>query len=244
MSLLLRNLLNRLELKENDLDTLGPDIIEKIIMELNVKEVLEICSVSRSFRSLCWKESFWRLKVKSDFGISKQYGNNWKDTAEKLFEDNMINLDKKWVNGKTYKNLINEAFDGNYDSKSQFYSIVTDATVGMSNETSELFHIFLGELPTYEFDDVILKNMLEVEDELTEDEIMEFERILTRELAVIGGVVALYGDSYPGLPGVNNGNIYASNSVDRWFDWDIYVIFFSTVSKSDMIDMGNLFKSE
>lgn len=243
MGLFLRNLLSRLELKKNNLDALGPDIIEKITMKLNVKEVLELCSVSRSFKSLCWKESFWRLKIKSDFGINKRYENTWKDTAKQLFENNVINLDKKWVNGQTYRTLMNGAFDGNDDSKRQFYSIVTDATVGMSDETSELFHIFLGELPTYEYDDVILKNMLE-DDELTEGEIKDFERILTRELAVIGGVVALYGDSYPGLPYANSGDKYASYAVRRWFDWDIYVIFFSSFSKNDMINMGNLFNPE
>nr|QBK93077.1 MAG: uncharacterized protein LCPAC403_02110 [Pithovirus LCPAC403] len=45
---------------------------------------------------------------KNDYGIMKILDSTWKETARLLFEANMINLNANWVNGKTYRELLEE----------------------------------------------------------------------------------------------------------------------------------------
>nr|QBK92480.1 MAG: hypothetical protein LCPAC401_01180 [Pithovirus LCPAC401] len=56
---------------------------------------------------MCGRESLWQTKVWNDFGIEKKYWDTWRKTAENLFKMKMINLNKKWVNDMTYKEIIN-----------------------------------------------------------------------------------------------------------------------------------------
>nr|QBK93195.1 MAG: hypothetical protein LCPAC403_03290 [Pithovirus LCPAC403] len=100
-----------------NISDLGSDIIIKYFDDISVKEVMKLCRVNKQFNIVCQKDFMWRRKVKNDYGIETKYGRTWKETAQLLFETNMINLNQKWVNGKTYQQL----FDESLESKSNDY---------------------------------------------------------------------------------------------------------------------------
>ncbi len=51
-------------------------------------------------------EDKYREKVKNDYGIYHMYGNSWRDTIRFLSDMKMINLNKRWIDGKTYSELL------------------------------------------------------------------------------------------------------------------------------------------
>nr|QBK92850.1 MAG: uncharacterized protein LCPAC401_04880 [Pithovirus LCPAC401] len=95
-----------------NLSNLGSDIIIKFFDDISVKEVMKLCRVNKQFNTVCQKDFMWRRKVKNDYGIETKYGRTWKETAQLLFETNMININERWVNGKTYKELFDEGLEG------------------------------------------------------------------------------------------------------------------------------------
>nr|QBK92840.1 MAG: F-box-like family protein [Pithovirus LCPAC401] len=68
------DILEQLELKAQDLNYLTPALIQKIFSVLTVKEISLICNINRKFNTICKRESLWKDKVLSDYGIEKKYG--------------------------------------------------------------------------------------------------------------------------------------------------------------------------
>nr|QBK93593.1 MAG: uncharacterized protein LCPAC404_02970 [Pithovirus LCPAC404] len=101
----------------SNISNLGSDVIIKFFDDISVKEVMKLCRVNKQFNIVCQKDSMWKRKVKNDYGVEIKYEKTWKDTAQFLFEYNMINLNETWINGKTYKELLDESLE----SKSNDY---------------------------------------------------------------------------------------------------------------------------
>nr|QBK93967.1 MAG: F-box-like protein [Pithovirus LCPAC406] len=101
-------ILGRIHLKEESLGNLPPDVIQEIFLDLSVEEIMKLCRSSIAFNIVCERESFWQTKVWTDFGIEKKYWDTWRKTAENLFKIKMINLNKKWINGMTYREIIDK----------------------------------------------------------------------------------------------------------------------------------------
>nr|QBK93594.1 MAG: F-box-like protein [Pithovirus LCPAC404] len=99
-----------------DIFRVGSDVVFKYFDYISVKEMMKLCRVNRQFNIVCQKDSMWRRKVKNDYGVKTKYGKTWKDTAQFLFEYNMINLNQKWVNEKTYKELFDESLKSESDT--------------------------------------------------------------------------------------------------------------------------------
>ncbi len=78
------------------MDSVSDDIIQKIIVVLSVKELAKLSMVNKEFRTICMKESLWRRKVLSDYGVDKRYELTWKATAITMDKLKMINLSKRW----------------------------------------------------------------------------------------------------------------------------------------------------
>jgi len=91
-----------------NISELGMDIIQLYFYGISIKEVLKLRRVNTRFNEACKGESFWRNKVLFDYGVEKIYGESWKDTAKLLYNSNMINLRKKWIDGRTYGKLLEE----------------------------------------------------------------------------------------------------------------------------------------
>ncbi len=95
--------------------TLSSDLIQKIFTFLSLIEVPKICVISNRFNMVGNREALWRDKVQNCFGVDEKQAKTWKQTAIKMVKCNMINLNKKWVNGQTYREILDEALNEKLD---------------------------------------------------------------------------------------------------------------------------------
>jgi len=96
-------ILERVRLNRGNLTS---TIVQEIFSNLTVKEISSLCITSRQFEAACKQESLWRNKVRTDYGISKIYGPTWRETAKLLSKHDMINLNDKWVDNRTYREIF------------------------------------------------------------------------------------------------------------------------------------------
>nr|QBK92851.1 MAG: hypothetical protein LCPAC401_04890 [Pithovirus LCPAC401] len=182
-----------------NLSNLGSDIIIKFFDDISVKEVMKLCRVNKQFNIVCKKNFMWRRKVKNDYGIETKYGRTWKDTARLLFETNMINLNQKWVNGKTYKELFDEGLESkNNDYFNDLYekykmkSIIFPSYV-VDIETAEDFVAHDDDSPVKQFyapDDEIIENFNSMYNILNSiDNLQKHISEMTREFSVVAHAV-------------------------------------------------------
>ncbi len=108
-------ILAKLRLERQDLNRLSSSQLRIIFSDLTVKEISILCVVSKKFNTTCENDSFWRNKVLNDYGIEKKYGTTWRQTAITMSKNNMINLNDKWFNGRTYKQILDEALQQECD---------------------------------------------------------------------------------------------------------------------------------
>ncbi len=112
-------ILDRFRIRQKDLNDVPSPLIYEMFLSLTPKEIFKLCRISRKFNDECKKESLWEFKVRNDYKINKKFGStsplqglnalrSWKETANMLAKSNMISLDKKWVNGMTYRQILNE----------------------------------------------------------------------------------------------------------------------------------------
>lgn len=92
-----------------NISELGTDVIEIFFCGISVKEVLKLCRTNMRFAEACKREPFWKNKVLLDYGVEKKYCNSWKETAILLFNADMINLRKEWIDQITYGVLLEES---------------------------------------------------------------------------------------------------------------------------------------
>ncbi len=107
----IEDILRRRRMNIADLESSSDTTIREILILINPAEISKLCATSRKFNRICTDVSFWRMKVKRDYGIQRMYGSTWKKTAINLFKVNMINLNKEWINGNTYVEIVKEALE-------------------------------------------------------------------------------------------------------------------------------------
>nr|QBK93889.1 MAG: hypothetical protein LCPAC406_02030 [Pithovirus LCPAC406] len=229
------DILEQLEFKAQDLNYLTPVLIQKIFSTLTVKEISLLCVTNRKFDIVCKQESLWKDKVLSDYGIEKKYGATWRETAQRMSEINMINLNGKWINGETYRELLGEDIELLFITKtnllSSFVNNDKDAAVElMLNLSEEEIQYIANEVLGRQF---------------TDDELDEIYHINSREIRVIEAVIlVIYDQSVPFLPGTANafsGSGLTGISVSpKDFILDLinpimYVMQFSMFSDSDLV---------
>ncbi len=212
-----------------NLSNLGSDVIVKYFDDISVKEVMKLCRVNRQFNIVCQKESMWKRKVKNDYGIETKYGRTWKETAQFLFEYNMINLNQTWINGKTYKQL----FDESLESKSNDYfkdlykkydlltiifpSYVKDirtaklAVLNHEDSLSNWARSFIGQISERD-ENIIYEEINEEYDDILENEVRLKKQIagMTKEFVVIAfassEIRGTYSDNSFGLSSASTDN--------------------------------------
>ena len=234
-------ILDQLKHKQVDWNNLAPDTIQEIFLCLTVRKIFLVCRTNKAFDSVCRKECLWRTKISSDYGISKQYEKTWMVTARMLCENNMINLEKKWVNGQTYREIMNKTFEAGDRSRDEMMSIVSE---NVERIMGEGFLDVTESLPSYLFDEELIRELYDVdledmfEDADPESGLKDLEKILTRELAVIAGVSSINEDSYSHFPRYVGLNAYpkSKRSSSAVFDWHIYIIDFSSLSRNEMLN--------
>nr|QBK92628.1 MAG: uncharacterized protein LCPAC401_02660 [Pithovirus LCPAC401] len=241
-------ILNRLRLKKD----LSSTEIQEILSDLNTDEIAILCRTDKRFDTVCQRESFWKNRVTSQYGVDNPIlGKTWRDTARIFFQSNMIDLGKEWVNGMTYKELIEEAYDRGYESlmylnhlKNEKLSEILEMKIDSLN-----FSFYIEDEGTVaEF----IMDMLENDDErfkLT-------QTVLTKELGVIAAAVAIRYFSYPELPGVpGQGEIEAKHlsyatytgdqrkytdtasvNIDEMFEYIPYIVAYSNMNDESLMN--------
>nr|QBK93700.1 MAG: F-box-like protein [Pithovirus LCPAC406] len=234
-------ILTRLNLNRRDLSNVSLSQLETVFKDLTVKEISTLCAVNRRFNTLCKDESFWRNKVFDDYGIKKKYGSTWRQTAITMDKVNMINLGTKWIDGRTYREILDDALKNGADTvlEAQIQYLLPYVD-GIDNATNLQFD-FHDEKEIQDF----------VADELgkhyTYDELIDILLIKSSEIDVIYTTVLTYkGEHNLYLPGhtitdVTTGTALQSYSFLRdMIDPVIYVMQFSSFSndKLDTVYIG------
>ena len=248
------SILERLRLKPKDV--LTPTEIQEIFLNLNVEEISKLCRTSNKFNTVCKRESLWRNKVMSEYGVDEPLRRKtWRETARIFFISNMINLGKRWVNGMTYKELLEEADSRGQESLLYLHSLKNDylhEALDIKDDTDILmFFIYPDEIHDKLLDDYGID---------TDDEnIVEVTKILTKELEVIATVISVRVRSYPDLPlpddfhgnipwpglrftGEYTGTVRKNTDafsviIDDLFDYIPYLVNFSDMSHQRLDDM-------
>ncbi len=89
----MEEILNRLNLKIRDLNSLDSDMIQTIFKTQTVKEISILCSVNRTFNGVCQRELLWKEKVLRDYGMTRKTGKTWRETARQAY---LESLDRYW----------------------------------------------------------------------------------------------------------------------------------------------------
>nr|QBK92611.1 MAG: hypothetical protein LCPAC401_02490 [Pithovirus LCPAC401] len=198
-----KEILARLRLSHQDLNKLPIVQLQSILADLTVKEILLLCTTNKKFDVACKEESFWKNKVFSDYGIEKKYGTTWKETAQRMSQINMINMNKKWIDGQTYKELFDMAIR----------EITDELNVIRMTEIEK----FIKDIPPFcSFEYENLRDEKEVQDyseqnldrRLTREELDKLEFVNSREMLVIFAASGTYESGKQGgkdlLPGDDN----------------------------------------
>ena len=108
-------ILAKLNLNVRDLNNVSLSQLETVFKDLTVKEISKLCVVNKRFNTVCENESFWRSKVSDDYGIRKKYGDTWRETARNMYKVGMINLNGVWIDGRTYREILDDALQNGSD---------------------------------------------------------------------------------------------------------------------------------
>ncbi len=240
-------ILERINLTRRDLNDLNPDLIQEMFLNLSISEISLLCRVSRSFDAVCQRESLWQTKIWSDYGVDKKYGETWRETAKLMTEVNMINLNKKWVNGETYKHILTKAWNKGkrgiiYLIKLQlnaFYDIIPNENVAVKLQYTR------SDIDS--FKEVI--EHIDINRESTNDAFDRFMKIRSKEFTILIATFTVLEKTYPLLPSASyesfNGKIQSHQkniieikdayfSIIKLIDPILYIMQFSVFSKHDL----------
>ena len=93
------------------------------VREVNVEDVFEVeerpdidqAWIINQLNGELKDDSSWRIKVLNDYGIKKKYGDTWKQTAIVMGKFNRINLGRKWIYGRIYREILDDALQNGAD---------------------------------------------------------------------------------------------------------------------------------
>ncbi len=202
-------ILERIELKNEDLNNLGSDLTHKIFSSFTVKEISLLCNVNVKFNTICRRESLWREKVLSDYGVKRKYGKSWRKTAINMFKVNMINLGNKWLNGQTYEEILEQGLKENNGWK-YIRKLQLDALY----ETVEIKIIPEDEIDyDYHREEVYRFYNLTYDVQLTEKQLDDHDMIFNREISIIHLVVTTLSLNNLNLPGLEDNPLFADTQL-------------------------------
>ncbi len=187
-------ILRKLQLGRDDINNLSSDELDYIFTNLTVKEISTLCRISSRFNDICKRESLWRLKILHDYGISLPLrGKTWRDSARLFSISTMIDMGKEWVNGMTYKELLDEADSRGHESLLYLYDIKNKhfkEALGIRKVTNWFYINRVG----------VERQLLEDDIKTTREQRVKISNIMTREFGVISAAIAIRYYSYPNLP--------------------------------------------
>ena len=103
------DILRELHMRMTDFEHSSDSTIREMLLFISPAEISKLCRTSKKINRICTDESFWKTKVEQSYGIEKQYGDTWRKTAELFHKVDMINLNNKWIDGRTYAEIVKNA---------------------------------------------------------------------------------------------------------------------------------------
>ena len=123
---------------------LTSDITRKMFEYLTVKEISVSRVIDTKTNTFCKEKTFWKDRVFDEYGVTKMYGESWKQTAAEMAKCNMINLNSKWVDGRTYRQLLDDTMKNGTDSlgmkRIELVQEMKNVSVENKNEMIPLMH--------------------------------------------------------------------------------------------------------
>nr|QBK92447.1 MAG: uncharacterized protein LCPAC401_00850 [Pithovirus LCPAC401] len=104
----IEDILRERHMKMADFENSSDSTVREILLFISPAEISKLCRTSRKINRICTNESFWKVKVEQSYGTEKRYGDTWRKTAELFHKVNMINLNNKWIDGRTYAEIIKD----------------------------------------------------------------------------------------------------------------------------------------
>ena len=246
MSDTIEDILKQRRMDTADLKNSSEDTIRKILLLISPEEISRLCATSQKFNRICEDQSFWRVKVQRDYGIEKKYKSTWKETAIAFYKVNMINLNKKWIDGRTYSKIIEEA--SNSEDSIRYLMRLQDEYFPENIDQgffSAAIFILDGDMH-----DGIVHQM---DRDLTDEEIKPLEKIFTSEFAIIFNAFFQISSLYRNLPlDLQDNYLYTGDSAEKkilkivlpLIDINPYIMFFSSLTDDDLDDIRKLHRQQ
>nr|QBK92757.1 MAG: uncharacterized protein LCPAC401_03950 [Pithovirus LCPAC401] len=223
-----------------DLESSDTNTVREILFLINPVEISRLCVTSQKFNRICTDHSFWRMKVKRDYGIEKKYGATWKETAINMYKVNMINLNKEWINGSTYAEIVKEALEQK-DTFEYLKILQAEYHLGFDVDWKSIWN---GKI--YPNDYMIEQIEYQLERKLTNEEIETSERAFTSEFAIIYSaffevygsyVIPLWRQKY--LRGMFQLDEKLAPILQQFIDVYPYIMLFSSLSNVELNRIQN-----
>ncbi len=177
--------------------------LRDILTKLNAQEISLLCGTNRKINSICEDEEFWKNVVFQQYGIEKKYGVSWRKTAMNMAKSNMINLNKKWYDGRTYGEIFDEVKDTDRIYRSQVFYLQNFFGV-RDDLIDDVLTLYLGE---YDLQDTANE---EFDETFTDEAIDGIFDIVSKEINVIKAAINAQQSMYrnydylPGYDGPEN----------------------------------------
>ncbi len=226
------------------MDRVIPDILQHIFTYLTIGNISKLSRVNVRFNLVINRELMWKDMISAIYGVNKMYGSSWKETAKNLFICNMIDLNKRWINGMTYREIFDSAVSKCGNGRKYVKDMRYKAICKVYNFTYNG-----GEKISFIYDEQSLQNyawenMNDIESKFQRKELDYFEKVMTREIAVIIASVYIFDDMNPISPLPlhilleftygNRPEIPKNVKSSSLFDYIPYVILFSSFTHEQL----------
>ncbi len=196
-------ILKRLRIKSQNLNNLSQSQIQSIFEDLTVKEISSLCTVSKKFNTACKSQSLWKRKVLNNYGVKEKFGDTWRETAKNMSKVNMINLNDKWINGQTYRQILNDASEMKGDERWEYMrKLYVDAIDEVIGEELRIQMYDEDDYAYTSYDDT-LHEIFEVEMGFSERQLEKLAMIHSREINIIHAAIASATRWDKTLPGIS-----------------------------------------
>ncbi len=224
----------------NSMNKVVSDILQNIFTYLTIGKISKLSSTNVRFNLVTNRELMWKDMISIRYGVDKTYGSSWKETAKNLFLCNMINLNKRWINGMTYKEILDLAVSKGIDG-----SIYVNVMRSKFLSKGGCFEHHDGKWKSFIYDEQMLQDYAyeagSYESEFNRKELDYLERVITREITIVIVTVdtlqesrLLPSETYFEYTNQNTPQLPKDVKFSSLFDYVPYVIQFSSFTRTQL----------
>nr|QBK93212.1 MAG: uncharacterized protein LCPAC403_03460 [Pithovirus LCPAC403] len=171
---------------------LPKDLLRNVSLYLSIKETALILKVNSRFNTIIG--STWKRKIMIEFGLETMYNLTWKETAKFLTKVKMINMKKKWIDGRTYEELLRDSlnYEHYFDDLRFKYSAILNCKHN--------------------------PNTIEIDRDPKQKDATKYRRVITKEFSIMSRVYDII-KSTRGISTLSIEHKYSSSAFD-WYGYD------------------------